>query len=124
MNDHKWTKLFRQLSENKKIVLKCLIKDVGDDYIRERRLPDLINFSGTFHQTGIKDVSPGGPQDFKSIECLIFPSQWEINKLMHNQTVSKTVIKQDILKIKSKIEEIGEFEMWLNENELRLFGYR
>lgn len=120
MNNSKWRKVFRALSENYSMVQKCLIKNIGDPKLRELKIPSPENFDQTFSVEGIKDVMLGGPLFFKEIECLEFPKNWETNRIMRDQKLAPKKHQQDIQKIQEIISHLGQFELELSEQKLLL----
>ncbi|POY37973.1 hypothetical protein C3K47_05465 [Solitalea longa] len=112
MNNAKWSKLFKKLSENCDLINKCLVKDVLDNILREIKIPALEKFDETFYSKGINDIMVGGPSTFKAIEWIEFPYQ-----ITERQT-------QDLLKIKNLLEQIGQLEIEYTPEKLMVFGYK
>lgn len=111
MSNSKWFKLFNTLSVDSSLVNRCLIKNIGDERLRELEMSTYKHFTDTFHNKGIKDVTLGGPILFKEIELIEFPAKWQ----------SKT---QDLLAIKKLIIQTGKYEDYLDNDKLIIYGYR
>ncbi len=128
MNNTKWYKFFTVLSAHASFVRKCDIKsvyvEISTEPITRIEIPDTANFETTFHQTGIKDVTSGGPMEFKEIELVIFPKTWKIDREARGEKLQPKIFTQDLQKIESIIREAMIVEMdYVNEN-LVVFGYR
>ena len=124
MSDTKWLKFFQALSNEPDLVKKCLIKNVGDELLRELALPTKANFEETFYQAGIKDVMPSGPMEFKEIELIKFPHKWETQRTMRDEILSPFRYAQATGRIQATIEKLGKFQMELTEEGLTVYGYR
>ncbi len=115
MSNSKWTKVFEKLSQNIDIINKCLMKDVHDELLRQIYLPTFENVSFTFHDKGFKDYGGNQPYRFKEIQWIEFPSHW---------TIKSQKYKQDILKIKNQLHNIGQLEIECDEEKLIIYGYK
>lgn len=124
MNNSKWTKLFRVLSQHDDVVKKCLIKDVWDNVLRELKIPSFDEYPMVFNEKGINDTMTGGPSSFKEIEWVEFPSEWTVNRPMGQQMLEPFTYYQDILEISNKVAVIGELEIELTSEKLIVYGYK
>lgn len=123
MSNAKWTKVFRKLSENSDLVTKCLIKDIYDDFLRQVFIPPVKDFSSEFNGRGLQD-GRNQPYQFKEIEWLEFPSKWIVRKEMRGQILEPQKFEQNISKIKTILQEVGELELELDNEKLILYGYK
>jgi hypothetical protein len=124
MSDSKWTKLFKALSQNKGIVKRCLIKNVLDNTLREIEIPLMEKFGGTFNDKGIEDIMTGGPTSFKEIEWVEFSSHWTIDRNMRTEKLEPHKYQQDISKIKTVADTVGQLVTVLDDDKLIIYGYR
>ncbi|WP_324027832.1 hypothetical protein QSV08_07765 [Maribacter sp. BPC-D8] len=125
MNNSKWTKLFKELSNNSIETKKCLIKSVFDTILREIEIPNADNFNESFSKTGTNDnITFGGPCAFKEIEQIIFPQEWTSDRQMRDQKLEPKIYNQNITNIKSIIDSVGKFEMEINNENLIIYAYR
>jgi len=125
MNNSKWTKLFKALTQHHVEIKKCFIKNIFDDVLREIKIPSSENYDEYFSETGVKDsICTGGPLTFKEIEQLIFPNRWEIKREMRSQILEPKKINQSIAAIKNIADLIGKFETEHDDEKLILYGYK
>lgn len=124
MSDAKWMKLFTHLSHRSELILRCYIKDVSDDALREIKIPSFINFTHTFNNKGINDIPPAGPMLFSHIERIEFPAEFKFPRQMREQLLEPRIIKQDIKQISEYILKIGKFETEFCAEKLIIYGYR
>ena len=125
MNNSKWTKLFKELSNNSIEIKKCLIKSVFDNILREIKIPNADKFNESFSKTGTNDnITFGGPCAFKEIEQIIFPQEWTTDRQMRNQKLEQRIYNQNIENIKNIIDSIGKFETEIYNGNLIIYGYR
>jgi hypothetical protein len=62
---------------------------------------------------------------FKEIEKIVFPKQWTTNRHMwHSQKMETIINEQDIREIKNVIEQLGKFEIEIDDTQLIIYGYR
>lgn len=125
MNNSKWTKLFKELSNNSIETKKCFIKSVFDNTLREIKIPNADKFNESFSKTGTNDnITFGGPCSFKEIEQIVFPQKWTSDRQMRNQKLEPKSYNQNIENIKKIIDSIGKFETEIDNGDLIIYGYR
>lgn len=125
MNNSKWTKLFKEFSNNSIEIKKCFIKSVFDNTLREIKIPNADKFNESFSKTGINDnITLGGPCEFKEIEQIVFPQEWTSDRQMRNQKLEPKIYNQNIENIKKIIDSIGKFETEIDNGNLIIYGYR
>ncbi len=123
MSNSKWTKVFHILSKNNDLIVKCNMKDVYDDLLRQVHIPSIENFHSEFYDKGFKD-GRNQSYTFKEIQWLEFPSTWTIKREMRGQSLESHKFEQDILRIKALLQDIGQFEVELHADKLVLYGYK
>ncbi len=123
MSNSKWLKLFKILTENRQIINKCHVIHIYDDKPRVFDIPTYEGFNDTFSDIGIKDVSIG-PLLFKEIKSLEFPASWSIERKMRNQILEPAVYYQNLNLIKELTVSIGELAIEVDENSLKIYGYK
>ncbi len=125
MNNSKWIKIFKILSNNSAEIKKCLIKNIFDDNLREITISKTHNFKESFSKTGINDnIIYCGPSSYKEIEQIIFPQEWTINRKMKNEKLAPKTYNQNIENIKNLLISIGKTEIEITNGNLILYGYR
>ncbi|MCG8831499.1 DUF6678 family protein [Tenacibaculum finnmarkense] len=112
MNNTKWEKLFENLIEEFDSVF-IRFKLIGSEKIEETEF-DMVDFSPYFIE----------PVLYKEIEWIEFPQKMLMikNKRISRQTVSE--YNQDTSKIENLINEIGIFDLEMDNGVLRLYGYK
>ena len=124
MSNSKWLKIFKILSTNHEVFSKCYIIDIYDERAIEFDIPTYDDFDGTFSDTGIKDVTMGGPLLFKEIKLLGLPASWSIERNMRNQILKPFVYSQNLDVIQALIVSIGELLIERDEDGLKVYGYK
>jgi len=115
MSNAKWIKLIEKLIENADKVLKIEFKKVQGNQIGILYLNKDTAFELDYWQNGFEgNNSIGGWLTFKEIEYLIFP------KIVD----SKNDIKQDLNQIEELIKTIGQFNLDINDERLKLQCYK
>jgi hypothetical protein len=112
MNNTKWEKLFENLIEEFDSVF-IRFKLIGREKIEETEF-DMIDFNPYFIE----------PVLYKEIEWIEFPQKMLIikKKRISRQTISE--YNQDTSKIENFINEIGIFDLEMDNGVLRLYGYK
>jgi len=124
MNNTKWIKLFKVLSEHSHDIRKCMVVDIYDDIKRELIVPTIVEFDTTFIANGIKDIPFAGPILFKEIRWIEFPSVWSIARTMREQELEAQRYNQDLDMIGELLSGIGGLVMERDEEGLKIIGYR
>lgn len=113
MSNAKWVKLIDHLVNNMDEIKKIQFKRVQDDRIGELYLDENSSFEFDYWQTAFEGINSfGGWLQYKEIEYLSFPEKVD----------SKT--EQDLEKISTIIQTIGEFYLESDKNELKLICYK
>lgn len=113
MSNAKWIKLIDHLVNNMDEIKKIQFKRVQDDRIGELYLDENSSFEFDYWQTAFEGINSfGGWLQYKEIEYLSFPEKVD----------SKT--EQDLEKISTIIQTIGEFYLESDKNELKLICYK
>ena len=112
MNNTKWEKLFENLIEEFDSVF-IRFKLIGREKIEETEF-DMVDFNPYFIE----------PVLYKEIEWIEFPQKMLVikNKRISRQTLSE--YNQDTSKIENLINEIGIFDLEMDNGVLRLYGYK
>lgn len=114
MSNSKWIRLIDELLKHIDNIKKVQFKKVQFDYIGELYLSKDTKYEFDYWDIGFEgNNSFGGWLTFKEIEFLIFPRQL-------SETNSAT---QDIETIMNLISNIGQFNLELNEENLKLKCY-
>ena len=115
MSNAKWVRLIDKLIENIDQVKKVQFKKVQKDSIGELYLNEDTTFEFDYWENGFEGHnSLGGVLSFKEIEYLVFPRVID----------SENNIEQDLEQIMNLITDIGQFDLDLNENSLKLTCYK
>jgi hypothetical protein len=115
MSNSKWVRLIDKLVENINKVKKVQFKKVQKDLIGELYLNEDTTFGFDYWENGFEGHnSLGGWLPFKEIEYLVFP---RVIDLDNN-------IEQDLEQIMKSITNVGQFDLELNENTLKLTCYK
>lgn len=125
MNNTKWFKLFKTLSENSAIIAKCSIVNIYNDVPRTIEIPTQEDFFIMYDEKGIKDdPSAGGPMLFKEIRWIEFPATWSIQRTMRDEVLQPLVFDQNLDLIENILLKTGELEIERDEICLKIYGYR
>ncbi|MCH5716412.1 hypothetical protein [Niabella hibiscisoli] len=115
MSDSKWVKLIGKLIEHIDKVCKVKFKKVQSDQIGELYLEADTAFGFDYWEDGFEEHnSLGGVLAFKEIEYLLFPKVIDKDE----------PVEQDIKYIEELIKSIGDFCLDIDEQRLKLIGYR
>jgi hypothetical protein len=110
MNDKKWVKLLCALSESDLVIEDSRAKLIWDDEIREIYIDNDITYKFDFYDHSMESMISGYPKgwfDYKEIEWIEFKSD-----------------AQQIERIIHLLSSIGQFEIEMIDDNLRLFGYK
>lgn len=115
MSNSKWVRLVDKLVESSDLIKKIVFKKVQNEELGELYLDEDTTYGFDYWQNGFEGCnSLGGWLTFKEIEYLIFPKN--ISTLPPKE--------QSLAKIVELIESAGQFSIDINEERLKLFGYR
>lgn len=115
MSNSKWVRLINKFVENIDKVKKVEFKKVHKDIIGQLYLNEDTTFEFDYWENGFEGHnSLGGWLTFKEIEYLIFPRIADFNNN----------VEQDLDEIMKMINSIGQFNLELNENLLKLTCYK
>lgn len=113
MSNAKWIKLIGHLVNNMDEIKKIQFKRVQDDRIGELYLDENSSFEFDYWQTAFEGINSfGGWLQYKEIEYLSFPEKVDYRT------------EQDLEKISTIIQTIGEFYLESDKNELKLICYK
>jgi len=114
MSNSKWIKLIDELIENSEKVRKIQFKKVQNDKIGELYLDENTIYEHDYWQNGFEGSNSLGEWlEYREIEYLIF------SKIID----SKNNV-QNLEEIQLIIEEVGQFYLEIDDNELKLFCYK
>ncbi len=115
MSNSKWVRLIDKLVENIDKVKKVQFKKVQKDLIGELYFNEDTTFGFDYSENGLEEHnSLGGWLTFKEIEYLVFPRVIDLNNN----------IEQDLEQIMKLITNVGQYNLELNENTLKLICYK
>ena len=115
MSNSKWVRLIDKLVENNDKVKKILFKKVQKKPIGELYLNEDTTYGFDYWENGFEGHnSLGGWLTFKEIEYIIFP---RVIDLDNN-------VEQDLEQIMKLLTNVGQFDLELNENSLKLTCYK
>jgi len=141
MNNTKWREFFEAIDENVDIPFETpvLVKYLDC----EEAVKEELTFGGVIHEDGILEywIHPNDPLQytqkrfpgwiyFRNIEWLLFPTIFEegvYGKQTRNSPLLKTgtlTIETDILEIKELIDKLGKLDYEIDDEGLKLYGYR
>lgn len=113
MSNSKWVKLIDKLVENNHIVQKIIFKKIQHEQTGELYLADHPTFGFEYWHLGFElNNSFGLPLAFNEIEYLSFPKTIDENTT------------QDLEKILTIIQNVGQFCLEADEDELKLICYK
>jgi len=112
MNNTKWYKLIEKLTDNFETV-----------YLNYKLI---YNNSVKGHHFDTADFEPFflEPILYKEIEWIEIPSNYESWVSTSNRKAGKKLYHQDLNEIKSEIDKIGNFELDVQEDKIRLYAYK
>lgn len=115
MSNSKWIHLIETLVKNIEKVKKVQFKKVQQDLIGELYLKENTTFEFDYWENGFEgNNSLGGWLTFKEIEYLVFPRVIDFDKN----------VEQDLEQIMKLITNVGQFNLEINENTLKLTCYK
>ncbi len=113
MSNSKWVRLIKAIVENVDDFKKIQFKKIQNVRIGELYLDKDSIFEFDYWQTGFEgNNSFNDWLEYKEIEYLIFPKIVDSNNI------------QNLERIKLIIENVGQFYLQIDENELKLFCYK
>ena len=125
MSDTKWRKFFNALIEQEICLKEFSLKYVRDETIRQG---SGVLFESKYEQyftgNGFKDPGLGGPALFKEIEWIEFKDNIEFSRHHTNPDLSYIKRVQLVEPIKELLESLGQFEYDIDQNSLKLYGYK
>ncbi len=107
MNDVKWVQVIDSLIENFHLIPEISLKLVWDENLRELFLDESTGKDHDYYAASMEGLVSGAPRgwyDYKEIEWVEFQE--------NGQIVSKV------------LDSIGKFEYQLNNDKLKLYGYK
>jgi len=118
MSNAKWRKCFSIVNRNSLDIHICVWKLTDIDEPVQGLLPEL-------DELGIDYVGDcgalNGPFDFSRIEWLLIPST---HSYQAYEKAPLTIVKQDVKKITRQLAALGQFEMEISSEGLKLYGYK
>lgn len=115
MSNSKWVRLIDKLVENIDKVKKVEFKKVHKDLIGQLYLNEDTTFEFDYWENGFEGHnSLGGWLTFKEIEYLTFPRVIDF----------ENNVEQDLEQIMKLITDVGQFNLDLNDNTLKLTCYK
>ena len=115
MSNSKWVRLINKLVDNSEKIKKIKFKKVQLDKVGELYLEENTTFGFDYWQNGFEGCnSLGGWLVYKEIEYLIFP-----------RIVDKaSATEQDLDEILNLIKSVGQFELEIDEEKVKLICYK
>lgn len=113
MSNSKWVRLIEQIVNNANEVKKIQFKKVQSNKIGELYIDGESIFEFDYWQTGFEgNNSFNDWLEYREIEYLIFPKTIDSQK------------NQDLDRISTLIKQVGEFDLELSNDELKLICYK
>lgn len=117
MSNAKWVKLIAALVEHWQLVRQCRVKLIWEDVSTERYLllDEHTRYNFDYYATAVEAMITGRPRGwyaYKEIEWLEFP-----------RFPSGESEAQHLEAIQQRIEAIGQFQLLLDGDKLRLYAY-
>ena len=108
MSNTKWEKLFIAVKNSEISLSDGTRKDISCDVIRRFNLKKdgLYIFNGKHYRYSTYDIGDGGPVDYRDIEWVFVPSNNDLNAL------------------KNLIDGLGLYEYDINEDGMKIYGYK
>jgi len=121
MSNSKWVKLITKLVEHHSLIKECRVKLLGEDYtsLRTLRIDEYVTFNFDYYPAAMEAMISGKPRGwyaYDQIEWLDFPSEVADAKGRAGA--------QDIAVIQHRIAEVGQFQLALTADNLRLYAYQ
>ncbi|MCR5889308.1 hypothetical protein LRS06_16350 [Hymenobacter sp. J193] len=118
MSNAKWLKLLSALVENAALIAECRVKLIWEQetMIRWLVFDEDTSYRFDYYDTAMEAMITGNPRGwyaYKEIEWLEFP-----------RFISNKSVVQDLHAIQLQIQAIGQFQLELSDENLRLYAYR
>ena len=118
MSNAKWRKLFSVINEQNLKLHKCVWKIVGNKEPQKGFVPDCSQLGDTF----VGDCGAlNGPLEYKFIEWVFIPRTTEYREY---ECAPVNSIDQDIEFVVEQLNSLGNFELELSSDGLKIFGYK
>ena len=115
MSNSKWVRLINKLVDNSEKIKKIKFKKVQLDKVGELYLEEDTTFGFDYWQNGFEGCnSLGGWLVYKEIEYLIFP------RIVDKESATE----QDLNEIFNLIKSVGQFELEIDEEKVKLICYK
>ena len=125
MNDSKWVRLLDELSETEGLIRETHVKLVWSDEIYSMWI-ESASYQFDYYDHAMEAMIRGtkfGWHDYKEIEWIEFPLKAEVLKSVNNLKADTHIVDQDIAQIERITRSIGELELQVNGESLRIYGY-
>lgn len=114
MSNSKWIRLIEAIIQNAHEFKKIKFKKIQYEKIGELYLNEDSTFEFDYWQNGFEgNNSFGDWLEYKEIEFLVFP------KIINSENNI-----QDLIQIKSIIGKLGQFDIEMNDDELKIICYK
>ncbi|QKG56338.1 hypothetical protein GKZ68_06615 [Hymenobacter sp. BRD128] len=121
MSDSKWVKLLATLVANAAIIRECLVKPIWEEQEPTRHLlfDENTYYDFDYYASAMESMVSGNPRGwyaYKEIEWLDFP------RFITTKGKAEPV-SQDLEAIELLLSKVGQFQLELTEENLRLYAY-
>ena len=118
MNNQKWFKLFRAMEENG-MCCRAELKLLAGEHIHTFTTTPGLHESGK----GTRDGAYG-PVLFKEIEWLYIPGKYEVERFNRDEKLQSGYVENTIVEIQQILDAVGKFEYDLDEDGIKIYGYK
>lgn len=120
MSNSKWVKLIAALVANTDVVKECLVKPIWEEQEPTRHLQfdEHTHYNFDYYASAMETMVSGKPTGwyaYKEIEWLDFPRFTTKGKAVSTE--------QDLEQIELLLNNMGQFQLELTEEKLRLYAY-
>jgi hypothetical protein len=118
MSDQQWIRLMDILLKDASIIKKCYLKLIGEEGYRDWWIEEQPSFRFDYYDASMDGMVSGSSQGwyaYREIEWIAFPSR--IDVAAEDQ-------KQNIEKIYRLLLPEEDFCLEINEQELKVYGYK
>lgn len=121
MSNSKWVKLIAAIVANVDIVKECLVKPIWEEQEPTRHLlfDENTYYDFDYYASAVESMVSGNPRGwyaYKEIEWLDFPRFITMKEKV-------LPVTQDLEAIELLLSEVGQFQLELTEENLRLYAY-
>ena len=119
MSNAKWFKFFSAMQQVDTFLPESQVKFLAND---ERTY--LFCFGIDFDKKGILDGLACGPFNFNDIEWIFIPAIQEHERFNRKEKLQSFFEVVDLSIIENRLKQLGQYEFEIDENGLKLYGYK